>query len=132
MGKRKIPPEEKNKLSKTIYAVCEGHRTEFDYLSCFESKRSMKGHFGFKNLKESFEMDNTDRHELFEIIDGRLIELSKGELTPFQYVTKVLKKYADLIGLSDVVKALQRIFKSFVLLCIVETNVAVLRLLEEA
>ena len=74
-GKRRKKTEDKNQLCKNILVACEGHKTEYDYLSCFENKHSSTGHFRFKNVKESFEMDNSDRHDLFSIIDTLFLQI---------------------------------------------------------
>lgn len=109
MPRRTVPDEEdKNRQNRTIHVVCEGRRTEWEYLLCFENKHGSVGHFGFENLKESFEMNNSDRYDFYKIMDGMIIELSIGELTSFQLVTKILKKYSEIIKLKHIWGVVQK------------------------
>ena len=90
---------------KRVFVICEGHKTEPDYLDCFWSAHRDDCSFEKRPVeKKSFDTDNSNRKDMMHLLDGEMIELSTKKYTPFFMITLVLRRFSELIGLDERIK----------------------------
>lgn len=105
-------PETDNSLVKKVFIICEGAKTEPNYLDYFQKAHQKDGSlnkkektFEIRNIEKiSFDTNNTNRKDMMKLLDGEMIKLHTGKITPFFLITLVLREYSRLIGLNDRIK----------------------------
>lgn len=106
-GRIKTPEvEEERERPKTVYAIYEGERTEPDYFSHFHRTYRGRTSFIIESIpKDSFDISQTNRTEMFKLAKGHIDWLTKGTSTPYRFATVVLHDFFDAalgeLGITD-------------------------------
>ena len=99
VGMRESKPEKINNFNMTLYMVYEGRKTEPNYFYRFAQEHNLEDRFNITPVpKDSFDIDNSDRDDLVELMRGYLTKVKQGKYTSFQYATDLMKDvFAQII-----------------------------------
>ena len=90
MGRRAIEPEPTHELGQRIFAIYEG-LTERQYMEFFVKHNTTMDRFEFIEYeKRGFDLDQTDREKLVQMIEGLVVYKREGRFTPFYLATELL------------------------------------------
>ena len=95
MGRRTIEPEASNTMGQRIFTIYEG-MTERQYMELFVKYNSTMDRFEFIEYdKRGFDLDQTDREKLVQMIEGLVVYYREGRFTPFHLATELLMDMSD-------------------------------------
>ena len=100
-GRRILGEEPKRSLTKRIFVIYEGRETEKGYFDCFRYVYKLSNTFTYEKApKERYDIDNTWRMQMKDLLHGFVILHTQGSFTPFYFSKIILDEIFDENGLN--------------------------------
>ena len=100
-GRRVFGEEPKRNLLKRIFVIYEGRETERGYFDCFRYVYKLSNTFTYEKApKERYDIDNTWRVQMKDLLHGFVMLHTQDRLTPFYLSKIVLDEIFDENGLN--------------------------------
>ena len=99
-GRRDFAEETPRNLRKRIFVIYEGRETEKGYFDCFRNVYGLNDVFTYEKApKERYDIDNTWRMQMKDLLHGFVVLHTRGRFTPFYFAKIILDAIFDENGL---------------------------------
>lgn len=99
-GRRDFAEEPARSLVKRVFVIYEGRETEKGYFDCFRNVYGLSDVFTYEKApKERYDIDNTWRMQMKDLLHGFVILHTKGRFTPFYFSKIILDAIFDENGI---------------------------------